>query len=175
MKTRHVVIGIGLGSVVLGGLVLLLARRRRPAATPYPRQAVYPPGSGAQIALFEAAARLARLPVAWARSAGLANILRRESGGRTGVPNFTYGDRAKDPARWPEIWTELRRGVVTARSSATGLGQLLLSNVDKHYPSGRAGIGDPLEEAVGMLRYIAARYGDPENAWRRYGTLFPGY
>ncbi len=70
---------------------------------------------------------------------------------------------------------ELRNGQKTTRSSATGLGQLLLSNVDRYYPDGRQGIGDPLQEAAGMLRYIQDRYGTPDNAWRLYGTRHEGY
>jgi SLT domain-containing protein len=65
--------------------------------------------------------------------------------------------------------------VIRARSSASGLGQLLLANVDEHYPDGRAGIGDPLNEAAGMLSYIKKRYGNPDEAWRMYGRYHEGY
>ncbi len=135
----------------------------------------YIPGSLEQIRLFTMAAAKAGLPSAWGASPALANILRRESDGWVGRPNFTYGDRAKDKAQWPGVWAELRQGVRATRSSATGLGQMILENVDKYYPSGRAGIGVPMDEAVGMLRYIKDRYGDPETAWAKYGTLFAGY
>jgi SLT domain-containing protein len=57
------------------------------------------------------------------------------------------------------------------KSTASGLGQLLLSNVDKYYPDGRNGIGDALNEAVGMLRYIHDRYGSPEVAGSVYGRI----
>jgi len=141
----------------------------------YPRMQVYEPGSREQVALFEEAARRIGVPESWASSRGLQNILRRESNGRVGVPNYTYGDRARDPSRWGEIHDELRSGRITARSSATGLGQLLLSNVDRHYPDGRAGIGDPVNEAAGMLSYIRDRYGNPDNAWSQYGVHHEGY
>jgi len=140
-----------------------------------PRLQTYPPFSDAAKALFGAAADRAGVPRAWAQSNGLHQILRKESRGRVGVPNYTYGSRARDPSRWPQVWNELKNDRITARSSATGLGQLLLDNVERYYPSGRAGIGDPMEEAVGMLKYIKDRYGHPDNAWRLYGTRHEGY
>ena len=151
----------------------------RPSATrttPAPRLPVYPPHSPEAIALFREAASVAGVPTSWATSNGLHQILSRESGGRVGVPNYTYGRRAQDPGQWPEIWSELRNGTISARSSATGLGQLLLNNVDTYYPNGRSGIGNAVEEAAGMLNYIQARYGNPEQAWRSYGRMgFEGY
>lgn len=165
--------------VVVAALVLFASRRsnRMPspnaaAPTPAPH---YPPNSPEAVALFTAAARAAGLPEAWASSPGLHHILRRESGGIVGRPNYTYGPRSKDAARWPEVHAELRAGKRTAKSSATGLGQLILPNVDLYYPGGRAGIGDAHAEAVGMLRYIAARYGDPDRAWAQYGKKHEGY
>lgn len=144
--------------------------------------AQYPPGSPEQIALFEAAAKLTGLPLAWARDPGLIHILTKESGGAphglpesgwVGIPNYSFGKLPR--AKWPTIWAELRRGVVRTVSTATGLGQLILPNVDAYYPDKRAGIGDPLNEAAGMLRYIKARYGTPAKAWALYGTRHQGY
>ena len=85
----------------------------------------------------------------WASSAGLRNLLDAESEGQVGKLNYTYGARARDPSEWAAVHEELRNGAITAKSSATGLGQLLLSNVDKYYPSGRQGIGNPTEEPSG--------------------------
>ncbi len=140
-----------------------------------PNLQVYTPGSPEQIALFREAAQQAGLPESWASSPGLINILRRESGGKVGIPNYTYGARAQDPSQWGGIHDELKAGRKTAKSSATGLGQLLLANVDRYYPSGRAGIGNPVEEAAGMMKYIQDRYGNPDNAWALYGTRHEGY
>lgn len=140
-----------------------------------PNQKQYKPGSPEQVALFKEAAKKAGLPESWATSPGLQNILRRESDGIVGRPNYTYGSRAKDSSQWDSIHKELQTGQKTAKSSATGLGQLLLSNVDKYYPSGRQGIGNPVEEAAGMMNYIKARYGNPENAWAQYGKRHEGY
>lgn len=145
----------------------------QPPLTPSAPQ--YRPGSVEARALFRQAAQLVGVPLEWADSPGLHNILRRESQGFVGRPNYTYGDRAREVRRWHEVWAELRAGRITAKSSATGLGQLLLRNVDKYYPSGRAGIANALEEAAGMLCYIKDRYGDPDNAWRLYGTKHEGY
>lgn len=136
---------------------------------------VYPPGSAEQVALFEKAADIAGVPKSWARSDALQHLLASESAGKVGVPNYTYGDRAKNPAEWSKIHEELRNGKITAKSSATGLGQLLAKNVDKYYPSGRRGIGDPVEEAAGMMGYIKDRYGTPEKAWSQYNKLHEGY
>lgn len=147
-----------------------------------PELSVYPPGSQKQVQLFRAAAKLVGVPEAWASDRGLRFVLAHESGGVVGIPNYTYGWRAKEAACWPKIHQELRAGINSSgipregkviKSSATGLGQLLLSNVDGFYPNGRAGIGDPLQEAAGMLAYIEKRYGSPEWAHRCYGKLCP--
>lgn len=148
-------------------------QRYEPGAVP--ELGTYPPGSQEQVALFQEAARQIGVPESWASDPGLINILRRESGGRVGVPNYTYGARAGDPSQWGSVHDELRAGRITARSSATGLGQLLLRNVDTYYPSGRAGIGNPVEEAAGMMAYIRDRYGSPAEAWRQYGVNHEGY
>jgi len=131
----------------------------------------YPPFAEKTKKLFEKAAKRAGLPKSWAREDGLHQILNKESDGWVGIPNYTYGDRSKDKTQWGSVHEELRQGEMTATSSATGLGQLLLRNVDKYYPAGRAGIGDPVEEAAGMLAYIKDRYGDPANAWASYGKM----
>ena len=141
----------------------------------YKRLSVYPPGSPEQIALFTKAADIAGVPKSWASDPGLLHVLSHESHGKVGVPNYTYGQRVNNPSQWPAIHNELRSGRKTATSSATGLGQLLLANVDAYYPSARNGIGDPLEEAVGMLRYIKARHRTPSLAWQHYNSVHEGY
>lgn len=146
-----------------------------PDAQGFPRLERYPPGSEAQRQLFREAARRHGLPESWADSPALHNLLRSESDGWVGIPNYTYGGRKSDRSQWASVHQELQSGRKTARSSATGLGQLLLANVDRYYPDGRAGIGDPINEAVGMMRYIKDRYGTPESAWRHYNTRHEGY
>jgi LysM repeat protein len=135
----------------------------------------YAPFSAEAKALFREAAADAGVPESWANSNGLHRILQKESNGRVGIPNYTYGRRKNNPGQWGEIHNELKSGRIRAGSSATGLGQLLLANVDRYYPSGRQGIGNPHEEAVGMLRYIKDRYGNPDNAWSQYGRHHEGY
>lgn len=118
----------------------------------------YAPGSAEQIALFTQAGIAEGLSPAeadrWARSSALQYILGRESDGRVGRLNYSYRGAANDESQWGRIHDQLRAGRITARSSATGLGQLLLRNVRKYYPSGVDGIGVPLEEARGMIRYV---------------------
>jgi hypothetical protein len=125
--------------------------------------------------LFRAAAAIAGVPQSWAGSRGLHNILSSESNGVVGIPNYTYGSRKADRRQWPKIHDEIKRGILTAVSSATGLGQLLNYNVRSYYPAGVRGIGVPIQEAAGMLRYIKSRYGSPERAWHLYNTLHEGY
>jgi len=136
----------------------------------------YPPFSEKAYKLFEQAAAAAGHPKAWARTKGLHKLLKAESDGWVGVPNYTYKGRTLgNKSKWPEVWGELRKGEITAKSSATGLGQLLLRNVDKYYPNKRMSIGNAEEEAQGMLNYIKARYGNPTVAWEGDGETDPGY
>lgn len=177
LRTRR---GRNLAFATVAGLTLILTRNL--AAKPPPdflgpgqpfSPSRYPPGTAKQIALFRRAAQAAGLPVSWSASPELVKLLRGESNGWVGIPNYQYGERAFDRSRWPEVWSEIRSGICPKRmpgvqgrfTCATGLGQLTPSNVDAFYPSGRAGIGDPLEEAIGMLRYVEHRYGSPEAAW----------
>ena len=128
----------------------------------------YHPNAPETIALFKAAAQKAGLPESWADDDDLHWLLGKESNGWVGKPNYTipgFGDQAK----WPGIWKRLRAGEVWTKSTATGLGQLLTDNAKKHYPDGLKGIGDAFNEAVGMLRYIHARYSDPKTARSVYG------
>lgn len=120
--------------------------------------------------LLEIAARVAGFPENWAKNSHLHDILRRESGGRVGILNYTIKDM--DTAQFRTLATSsTKKNPVGSRSTASGLGQLLLSNVDKYYPSGRMGIGDSFEEAIGFLRYIYDRYGHPDIARSMYGRM----
>ena len=94
----------------------------------------------------------------------LHELIARESGGYIGRPNYTFKERARKYSEWAVIHAELRANQLTTVSSATGLGQLIVANVDTFYPNGRAGIGQASDEAVGMVRYIANRYTQPFEA-----------
>lgn len=96
----------------------------------------------------------------------LHTVLQKESNGWVGIPNYTYGERAKNHAYWPSVHEEVKKHIRKTISNATGLGQLLGDNIDKYYPSGRNGIGIPKEEAVGFIRYIYERsnYKTPQKA-----------
>lgn len=126
----------------------------------------YEPGSSSAKWLFRLAAIQAGVPSAWASNEALHAVMKNESDGWVGRPNYTYGAVASTSKSmfWPAVWNELKQGIRSTKSSATGLGQLILENVDKYYPSGARGIGVPVEEAVGFMRYIKDRYGSPEAA-----------
>lgn len=126
----------------------------------------YIPGSDKAKELFRFAAESAGLPIEWGDSPDLHYILKRESGGWVGRPNYTFGSISSTTrsADWHTVWNRLKAGDVWTKSTATGLGQLLTSNAKKFYPDGLVGIGDPVNEAVGMLKYIASRYGSPKVA-----------
>ena len=147
-----------------GAVALSLRRRETAPAITYPGAKQYKPGSPEQIALFENAADTAGVARSWASDPDFITLLRRESNGWVGIPNYTYGSITKDRSKWPLIWEQLKAGIITTKSSATGLGQMTLPNTDAHYPAKRQGIGDAWNEAVGMLRYIKKRYGTPAAA-----------
>jgi hypothetical protein len=163
-------------------------------------QKQYKPFSKEAKKLFRQAAKCAKVPKEWADLDSLHNLLKSESIGRVGVPNYTIlltstGKEAMyNPESWDQIHSILNEGygdlveqlfenrsfIYTNHSkkkysSASGLGQLILRNVDRHYPTGREGIGNPLAEATGMLAYIKARHGNPNAAWRRYNKNHEGY
>lgn len=128
----------------------------------------FQPGSQDTITLFRLAARAGNLPEEWSTNQNLHTILRRESNGRVGILNYTIKGISLN--RFYQLANSSRSGnPIGAKSTASGLGQLLLSNVDKYYPSGRKGIGDPIEEAVGFMKYIEDRYGNPDVAKGIYG------
>lgn len=137
----------------------------------------YPFGSPEQIELFTAAADYAHLPADWATHPALKYILAAESGnGWVGIPNYLWKpwmqDQGLDPndhASWPAVWDVIRRGdarpsFTGINSHAAGLGQLQPGAMAKYQPDGIKGVGDPFNEAVGMLRYISDRYGTMDAA-----------
>jgi hypothetical protein len=136
--------------------------------TPFSMQR-FKPFSAKARRLFRRATTMAGVPKEWADSEGLHSILQKESDGWVGIPNYTYGRRAADSKYWGQVHEEIKAGKMATSSGATGLGQLQPRNIDRFYPSGRNGIGDPLEEAIGMLLYIKERYGSPDGAWSVYG------
>lgn len=148
---------------------------RLPTDGLYEVRSVYRPYTAEAYRLFLRAAADEGLPAEWAIADSLHRVIDAESDGEVGRPNYTYKWRANTPSEWSKIHDELQAGRITAKSSATGIGQLLLSNVRIHYPSGVAGINVPLEEARGMLSYIKSRHKTPDQAWRNYNTVHEGY
>lgn len=169
----------GLGLLLLGGKKG--QAQGQPASQPQggvvpTNLPTYKPGSPEQIALFQQAAQVASLPAEWASHPALIEILKHESGGKVGIPNYLWKPWVEaqglpwDRSSWPRVWEVIRAGnakpsYTGIRSHAAGLGQLQPSGMAKFQPSGLRGIGDALEEAVGMLRYIKDRYGSMDAAW----------
>ena len=128
----------------------------------------FPPYSELAIKLLTIAARVAGLPESWAKNKNLHFILDKESKWEVLVLNHTLKSKniSKEEFKekalsWESIW---------AKSTASGLWQLQLANVDAYYPNWREWLGDPIEEAVWLLKYVKDRYSTPEKAasfWRR--------
>ena len=148
----------------------------------------YKAGTPEQIALFTAAAQGAGLPVEWASDPALQFILQKESlNGWVGIPNYLWAKYLNttstkmwaDPDSWLKVWNVIKAGnakpsYTGITSHAVGLGQMQPTNMKLYYPDGIQGCGDPYNEAVGMLRYIAARYGTPAKA-REYWEAHQWY
>lgn len=103
---------------------------------PYLAQSGGPNPFAAQFAM---AARAVGVPLNWVTSSSLVNLITRES---------SWRPTAKNPT-----------------SMAFGLGQFLKSTWKQYLPEVPYGTTDPYWQAVGILRYIRARYGSPEKAW----------
>lgn len=158
-------------AIVVGLGLVLLNRNALASVLGVYRPVRYPPNSPELIALLEQAAIAAGLPVWWAREKSAHKLIELESNGWVGRPNYTipgWNDRKK----WPAIIAKLRAGQsVPGDSDAAGLGQLLPSNMKAYAPAGIKGYGDPLQEAIGFLRYVHDRYGSPDVALSVYGKI----
>gem|GEM_PF-1313816 len=131
------------------------------------------PGSLEAKQLFQAACQASGLGVAeeWWNNDKLHTLLRKESAGKVGCLNYTMRGKnsiSEEDFRNRAI-NSTRKNPTQYASTASGLGQMILTNVDTYYPNGRRGIGDPLQEAVGLIRYIYDRYGDPTTACDMHG------
>jgi hypothetical protein len=137
----------------------------------------YPPNAAHTVSLFEDAIRLYNernpnrrsLPLSMARDANWHWLLGKENGdGVVGLPNCSIG-RNLSREQIAIVHARIRHGERWTRSTATGLGQLIIGNVDRHYPDGRAGIGNPRSEAYGMLSYMVENYGSWAQVRQQYG------
>ena len=72
---------------------------------------------------------------------GLQNILRRESDGIVGRPNYTYGSRAKDPSKWDSIHQELQTNVSMRMEIGEG-GEFVLSGRGELHLAILQGVGE---------------------------------
>jgi hypothetical protein len=165
-------IGIAVGAGILAYFLVRSKTASAQDADGAPYQPVqYPPNSPELIALLQEAAKAANLPVEWASMPATHTLINRESGGWIGIPNYTIPG-AKDKATWPDTVAKLRAGKSPpGKSDAAGLGQMQPSNMRAFAPSGIKGYGVPIEEAIGFLKYVHSRYGDPQTALSMHGKL----
>jgi hypothetical protein len=192
------VIAIGLGL----GAAFLLTRRADAAPAHGFTESRYVPFAEDTRSLFREAARLEGLPLWWADSDSLHSLLERESNGYVGLPNgalrhpehwsqiwdrAVHGDRSfwVPPGSERSMETTSCTGgkVNPYGTSYIGLGQLGPGDCGQGWvtgegsvrflPRGAQSLGDPLDEARGMLAYIDSRYDDPDHAWALYFTKSP--
>lgn len=128
----------------------------------------FPPNSQDAITLLKLASKAIGVDSSWATNPKTHYILGKESNGKVGILNYTIRGMSLE-SFYKKANSSSSANPIGSTSTASGLGQLLLSNVDKYYPSGRRGIGDPIEEAAGFLAYIKDRYGSPDVAHSVYG------
>jgi len=126
------------------------------------------------IILFKIACRVAGINESWAENPHLHKILSNESAWIVGNLNYTI--------KWMSLWEYKNRALssnnknpIWSKSTASGLGQLLLSNIDKFYPNWRKWIWNPIEEAVWFIKYIEDRYWNPDIAisvyWKKWSYI----
>jgi len=120
--------------------------------------------------LFKTACKIAKIDESWANNPYLHKIMLNESWWI--VWNLNYTIKGMDLSEYKRRSLNSKsNNPIGSKSTASWLWQLLLSNIDKYYPSGRKGIGNPIEEAVGLIRYIRDRYWNPDIAmsvyWRK--------
>ncbi len=189
-------------AIGVGAAALLVGRRADAGPSHGFTKSRYEPFAEDTRALFREAARLEGLPLEWADSDGLHNLLAAESGGKVGIPQGA----GSHPAEWPRIWARAVSGdrshwvpAGSERSMETttciygkvnpygtaymGLGQLGPGDCGQGWqtgegsvrfmPQGARSLGDALGEARGMLGYIDASYRDPDHAWALYYTKTP--
>lgn len=162
------------------------ARVRSSLALDLPR---YAPRADETVELALAACEVLELPEQVASADGLHHIIRRESGGYVGRPNYTIHLNGVQMSQtttvddWPRVWSRLCSGDVrglwpdgVSHSTACGLGQLLSSNMAQLSPIGVEGYGDALAEMCALISYVLARYRSPgatavqafDDAWEFY-------
>lgn len=129
----------------------------------------FTPNSQDAVTLFRIATKSAWLPESWATSNDLHYILGKESRWWV-VWILNYTIKWMSLERFKTLAVNSKAdNPIWAKSTASWLWQLLLSNVDKYYPSWRRWIWDPIEEAIWFMRYIKDRYWSPEVARSVYG------
>jgi hypothetical protein len=117
--------------------------------------------------LFSIACKIAKLPD-WSNNKNLHKIMWKESTWwQVGILNYTIKWMSTYDFKQKAL-SSSRKNPIGSKSTASWLWQLLLSNVDRLYPSWRNGIWNPIEEAIGFVKYIRERYGNPDIAMSVY-------
>jgi len=126
---------------------------------------VFAPNSAEAKKLFTLATTKAWVPSEWGSSASMQELLRKESWWKVWILNYTI-PKSIDLSEFRSTAIEKSgmKNPFWVKSTASWLGQMTLTNVDKYYPSWRQGIWVPLEEAIWMLKYIKERYWSPDAA-----------
>jgi hypothetical protein len=120
--------------------------------------------------LFSIALKIAGLPSIWYNNKNTHSVMGRESSWNVGILNYTIKWMSTSEYKKKAL-SSSRKNPIGSSSTASWLGQLRLVNIDVFYPSWRAWIWDPIEEAVWYLSYIRERYWDPDVADNMYGKI----
>ncbi len=127
----------------------------------------FKPWSKEAITLFKIACKIAKIDDSWADNPHLHKIMSNESAWVVGRLNYTIKWISLSQYKAKALKSDIKNPI-GSKSTASGLGQLLLSNIDKFYPNGRKWIWNPIEEAVGFIKYIEDRYWNPDVAMSVY-------
>lgn len=132
------------------------------------------PLSKEAITLFTIACRIANIDESWAINPYLHKILSNESAWVVGILNYTIKWISMSEYK-EKVLNSNKKNPIGSKSTASWLWQLLLSNIDQFYPNGRKWIWNPIEEAVGFIKYIEDRYWNPDIAmsvyWKKWSYI----
>ena len=93
-----------------------------------------------------------------------------ESGWKVWIVNYTLKWISQSDFR-----NRALNWIISDNKSASWLWQLKFSNVDRLYPSWRKWIWNPIEEAVGFIKYIRERYWNPDTAGKMWWHTWSYY
>ncbi|KXS08816.1 hypothetical protein M427DRAFT_50297 [Gonapodya prolifera JEL478] len=147
-----------------------------PKMSDYPSGGTYPPYSTQLTKLLSDACKVLGFDQSWSTNKAVHALVEKESGGRIGVPNYTMGNflpapynignqLGQRPDLWASLWEKMKSGDPAYRGNGDS--------------SGAPALGNPLAEAVGLLRTIKEAYGTPEilmyGGTKPDGSYWSGY